>query len=86
MKKILLHGSKLIEASQIPYLLSALTFFNESRCVLNTQFYVSHEEINKIIFLFELTKNTETLNMTMKESGLGFFLKQPRYGKLKAFK
>ena len=67
MEKILLHGSKLIEACQIPYLLSAETFFNESRCVLNTQFYVSHEEINKII------RETDDWNLGEVKDGEEFF-------------
>lgn len=47
--KILLHGLQLIQASQIPYLQNAVTSFEESRCVVNTQFYVSHEKIDQII-------------------------------------
>lgn len=50
-EKILLHGSKLVQASKIPYLLSAIDdiSYTERRCVLNTKFYVSHDEIDKII-------------------------------------
>ena len=49
--KILHHGSELIRRSEIPYLMNAVVSspFEEKRCVINTQFYVSHEEINKII-------------------------------------
>jgi hypothetical protein len=46
---ILQHASGLLEASKIPYVTSAVHFFAGNRCVVNTNFYVSHNEVNKII-------------------------------------
>lgn len=43
---IMLHSKAIIESSSIPYLMSAE--LRPDRCVINTKFYVSHDEVDKI--------------------------------------
>jgi len=46
---IAFHGIEIIKRSNIKYIQDATNFLNQGRCVVNTNFFVSHTEVNSIL-------------------------------------
>jgi hypothetical protein len=61
LKLIAQHAGAFVEAAGIPYVDSSRLCITESKSVIDTQYFVDHEEVNKLVSL-ESDWNLGTLN------------------------
>lgn len=48
VNRIRAHGQQIVQASGVPYISSAPICLSNGRCVIDTQYFVSHEDVNEI--------------------------------------